>query len=137
MNIGNMEAVISNISGLPGNLTYTLNNYNLNDVLCDDNNSSQCKLGSVTTIAITIKYAANGYNSSNTDYNIALDFTFDYTVDSVAKIGANYYNTLQAAINAVPNDKTETTITLLKNISETVSMTENKNIVLDFINTLL
>ncbi|MBO4245723.1 MAG: InlB B-repeat-containing protein [Bacilli bacterium] len=131
MNIGNMEAVISNISGLPGNLTYTLNNYNLNDVLCDDNNSSQCKLGSVTTIAITIKYAANGYNSSNTDYNIALDFTFDYTVDSVAKIGANYYNTLQAAINAVPNDKTETTITLLKNISETVSMTENKNIVLD------
>ena len=131
MNIGNMEAVIANITGLPSNLTYTLDNYDLNDVLCDDNDATQCKLGSVSTVAITIKYAPNGYNSNNTDYNVALDFTFGYTVDSVAKIGDNYYNSLQAAINAVPTDKTETTIILLKNTSETVSMIDGKNIVLN------
>ncbi len=75
-NIGNVEMGILNITGLPSNLTYTLSDYNLKDILCDDNNQTMCKLGSVSTIKITIGYAQNGYNSSNTNYSIALNFSF-------------------------------------------------------------
>ena len=130
-NLGNMEASISEISGLPSNITYSISNYNLRDMLCDDNDSTQCKLGSVSTITITIGYAKNGYNSNSTNYNIELDFTFSYMIDSVAKIGNTYYDTLQEAITAVPNNKTETEIVLLKNTSEAVTMDKNKNIILN------
>ena len=37
----------------------------LKEPLCDDTNSSQCKLGSVTTLAITIGYTANGFDNTN------------------------------------------------------------------------
>ena len=51
---GDVESCISEITGLPSNLEYTLNNYTIGDMLCDDTNSSQCTLGSVSTISITI-----------------------------------------------------------------------------------
>ena len=69
-NIGNTNMGILSISNLPSNLTYSISNYTLKDKLCDDTNTSQCNLGSVTTLHVTIMYAQNGYNSSNTNYNI-------------------------------------------------------------------
>ena len=52
----------------------------------------------------------------------------------VARIGSNYYPTLQDAINAVPTNNTETTVELLANVSENISIIANKNIVLDLKN---
>ena len=131
VNVGNMEASISDIVGLPSNLTYTLNNYNLRDMMCDDNDSTKCKLGSNTTISITIGYATNGYDSNNVDYTIAMDVIFSYMVDSVAMIDNALYDTLQGAVGDVPDDKTETIIKLLNSTSEVVQISSNKNIVLN------
>ena len=49
---------------------------------------------------------------------------------SVARIENEYYTTLQSAIDAVPTNNAQTRVILLKNISESVTVTENKNIVL-------
>ena len=136
-NVGNMEAAISEISGLPSNLKYTLNNYNLNDMMCDDNDSTSCKLGSTKTISITIGYAPNGYNSGSIDYTIALDFEFSYMVDSVAMIGNKFYDTLQLAVNDVPTTGDLTTIKLLNNTSEIITIAQGKNIALDLNNKTL
>ena len=75
-NIGNVEMGILNITGLPNNLEYSISNYTLKDTLCDDTNGTQCKLGSISTLSITIGYANNGYNSENTNYQINLDLDF-------------------------------------------------------------
>ena len=82
LNLGNVEMGILNISGLPNNLTYSISNYNLEDPLCDDNDSSQCKLGVEKTLHITISYKENGYDANNTDYPINLNFNFKriYTI---------------------------------------------------------
>ena len=130
-NIGNMEAAISEITGLPSNLTYTISDYNLKDMLCDDSDPTMCKLGSVTTLEITIGYKENGYDQSNTDFLIEMDFDFTYMVDAVARIGDTFYDTLQEAINDVPTDETETTIVLLNNTSEIISIVAQKNIYLN------
>ena len=53
-------------------------------------------------------------------------------VQGVAMIGNTSYPTLQAAVDAVSTDNTETTIRLLKNVSELVTVTSNKNIIFDF-----
>ncbi len=130
-NLGNMEASVSAITGLPSNLKYTISGYTLGDMMCDDQDPTLCKLGSTTTILITIGYATNGYDSSNTDYNIAMDYTFSYMIDSIARIGNQYYNTLQAAINAVPSNGTETVVELLNNTSEAISISAGKNVSLN------
>jgi len=51
-----------------------------------------------------------------------------------ARVGETNYNTLQAAIDAVPKDKTQTTVTLLRTISENVKVEANQNIIFDFQN---
>lgn len=48
----------------------------LKEALCDDTDNSQCKLGSVTTLAITIGYASNGFDNTNKNHAIELDFDF-------------------------------------------------------------
>lgn len=53
-------------------------------------------------------------------------------VQGVAMIGNTSYPTLQAAVDAVSTDNTETTIRLLKNVSEIVTVNSGKNIVFDF-----
>lgn len=81
-NIGNVNMGILNITGLPSNLTYSTSDYTLKDTLCDDANNSKCNLGSVSTLHITVGYAENGYDSSNTNYNILMNFDFKeaYTI---------------------------------------------------------
>ena len=131
VNLGNVEASINDILGLPNNLEYTLNNYELREMLCDDNDTDLCKLGSTSTVSITIGYAENGYNSNNTDYTVDMNFNFGYMVDSVAMMGNSFYDTLQGAIAAAPSDKTETNIMLLNNTSEVITIANTKNIVLN------
>ncbi|MBR2833122.1 MAG: InlB B-repeat-containing protein [Bacilli bacterium] len=132
-NIGNIEGGISQINGLPNNLTYSISNYTLNTILCDDNDSTKCKLGSVTTLHITIGYAPGAYDSSNTEFVLGMDFTF-YFLDAVAKIGNTYYDTLQEAVDAVPTDGTATTVILLKDTSELITVSLGQNVVFDLQN---
>ena len=75
-NLGNIEMGILDISGIPENLNYSITNYTLKDMLCDNLDNTQCKLGSITKFLITISYKDNLYNSNNTNYNIKLDFDF-------------------------------------------------------------
>ena len=75
-NIGNIESGILDITGLTSNLKYELLDYNLGDILCDNSNSSKCKLGSTSTILLKISYAENGYDSTSTNYNLNLTFDF-------------------------------------------------------------
>ena len=55
----------------------------------------------------------------------------------VAKIGNTYYDTLQEAVDDVPNTDVETIVILLQNTSETITVDEGQNIVFDFRNNTL
>ena len=90
-------------------------------MLCDDVDSTQCKLGSTSTLRITIEYVDGGYDSNNTDYIINMNFNFAYMVDAVAKMGDVYYDSLQEAIDDVPTNNTETLVMLLKDSSEIIN----------------
>lgn len=57
--------------------------------------------------------------------------------EAVARINNKYYTTLQNAINEVPTDNTQTIIVILKDIYENVSISENRNIVIDLNNKIL
>lgn len=63
-------------------------NYTLKDPICDDDNSSQCSLGIVKTINVTIGYKANGYDANNINHNIMLDFDFR-RIYNITYIGFN------------------------------------------------
>ena len=52
----------------------------------------------------------------------------------VARIEKTYYSTLQSAVDAVSEDKKETTIYLLTSVEENVKINENRNIVLRIMN---
>ena len=132
-NIGNVEMGINDIIGLPNNLTYSISNYTLGTTLCDDNNSTKCKLGSVSTVHVTIGYADNAYDSNNTSFNLDMEFEFSEIIN-VARIGNQYYTSLASAVAAVPMNGTLTTIVLIKNTSEHIDVAAGKNIALDFNN---
>lgn len=82
----------------------------------------------------------NGWYDAKTDGNlidenyIVTDNMYLYAhwtkTSDVAKIGNTLYDTLQEAINAAPSN-TNTTITLLKDISEIVTVGSSKKIILD------
>ncbi len=134
-NLGNVEMALSSITNLDNNLKYTITGYNLDDALCDDGDATSCKLGSVTTLHVTIGYKDSS-EATNTPFLISPNFNF-ISLGKAAKIGDTYYDTLQLAVNAVPTNKTETTIILLKDVSETITVAQNKNIVFDFQNKTL
>ncbi len=135
-NFGNVEAGILSITGLPNNLTYSISNYTLQNTLCDDNDSSKCKLGSVSTLEITIEYAENAYDNTNTTFNFEMDFEFFY-IDAIARIGNNYYDTLQQAIDNVPTTNVQTEVILLKNTSELITISAGKNVLFNLQNNTL
>lgn len=54
--------------------------------------------------------------------------------DVIAEIDGVYYKTLQAAVAAVPTNNTPTTIRLLSNTSESITIAANKNIIFDLQN---
>lgn len=86
--------------------------------------------GQSKTITITFKYKDSLSQITNNVLNSYIDFKFDES-NYVAKIGNNYYQTLSAAVSAVPTDDTLTTIELLKNTSEVINIVAHKNIILD------
>lgn len=73
-NFGNAEMGVYDILNLPDNLTYTLSDYKIGDMLCNKNND--CSLGIVKTFYLTIGYKEGMYDSSNTNYNLNLKFEF-------------------------------------------------------------
>lgn len=129
-NYGNADMTIQSITGLPNGLKYTLVGYALEAILCDNIDSLKCNLGSVTTFQIVIEYDENGYDGITTDYNLNLVFDFQEQIYT-ARMDGVYYASLQNAVNAVPTNHTEKTITLLKNSSERVTVTAGKDIILD------
>lgn len=79
-NFESPEMGIYNITGLPDNLEYTIDEnipendkYHLKDKICDQ---EKCNLGAKKYIYITLKYKDNGYQANNTTYAVQLDFDF-------------------------------------------------------------
>ena len=68
-------------------------------------------------------------NISNAD-NIVL-YAIWAKEEYAALVNGIYYTTLQGAINSVPTDNTETTVKLLKNVSEKITIANKKNIDFD------
>ena len=128
-NLGNTEMAVTDITGLPSNLNYSLDGYVLDRILCDISDNTKCNLGSVTTFQITIGYDENGYDGVNTNFVLDLDFVYS-VVQKVAKIGNNYYDTLQKAVTSIKNGN-ETKVVLLKNTVEAIQVTKGQNIVFD------
>ena len=120
------EMKLSSITGLDSNLEYSISGYNMGDILCNAND--ECNLGATDDIYITIGYKSGEYDPNNTTYNLDLNFNFE-VVQIVAKIGNARYQTLQAAINDVPTNNTQTTIDLLLNTSEVLTVSTGQNIV--------
>ena len=96
-NIGNVEMGILDITGLPSNLTYSISNYTLKSPLCDDVDSTQCKLGAVSKLHIVIGYAQNGYDSSKITYNVDMSFDFRQIYE-ISYIGFSDITTLPPII---------------------------------------
>ncbi len=61
-------------------------------------------------------------------------FYAHWTMASVARIGSDYYSSLQGAISAVPKTNVQTTVVLLKNTDEVITTTARQNIILDLQN---
>ena len=80
---------------------------------------------------LTIGYSRNGYDSSNTEYALRVEFDLAYVTDAVARIGDTLYNTLQSAINHAVTDESQTTIVMLNDSAESVEIPSTKNIVLN------
>lgn len=121
------EMILSSLSGLNSDLEYTLSDYTLGDIICSSTDASKCNLGATHEMYITIGYKSGAYNGSNTSYPFNINFNFD-EANIVAKIGNTRYQSLQDAINDVPTDNTETTIHLLKNTAEVLTVAAGKNI---------
>jgi len=73
-NFGGEKMVIAAVNNLPDNLEYSIDNYELNHIICDD--SGECGLGITKTLIFKIKYKSSGYKEEKTKYNIKLDFDF-------------------------------------------------------------
>ena len=128
------EMKISAITGLDSHLDYELTDYQLGYPLCNTN--QQCNYGATSDFYLTIKYKDGAYDSSNTTYPFNINFAFE-EVNYKARIGSDYYDTLQQAVDNVPKDNTKTTVTLIKNSSELVTVAANQNIVFDLQNNVL
>ena len=101
------------------------------------------EIGRLPTTATRTDYGFAGWYtapSGGTKINAKQVVTEDITYyahwlsNYVAEIDSVKYETLQAAVNDVPDDNTETTITLLADTLEAVDVSAGKNIVLDLQN---
>ncbi len=119
------EMKITAISGLDSHLDYEISNYTLEDPLCNTND--ECNYGATDELLITIKYKTGEYDSNNTSFPLNMNFTFAQ-VTYIARIGNTRYSTLKAAVQAVPKNDTETTVMLLSNTSEVISVVAHQNV---------
>lgn len=125
------EMKISDITGLNSKLEYTISNYTLGDSLCNTND--ECNYGATDELLITIGYKSGEYDSSNTNYALNMNFVFE-RVTYIAKIGNTRYTTLKAAVQSVPKNDTETTVILLDNTSEIITIVARQNVKLNLQN---
>ena len=70
----------------------------------------------------------------NSDTVVSNKFMVTSHEECVAKINDTYYTTVQNAIDAVPTNNNEVTVEVLKNVTESVTIPSNTNIVLDLVN---
>ena len=94
-------------------------------------NGDQVDPGDQIEFNITFKYASGLSTITDSELNSIINYNFNDS-SAVAKIGNNYYNTLQAAINAVPTNNPQTTIILLRDVSENLKVAENQNVAFNF-----
>ena len=83
-NFGGTYVVLSKITGVPSNLDYTVENYDLNTVICDDTN--KCHLGITKTIKLSIKQKDDLEEIDLNTYNLNLEFEFnefEYTLNYI------------------------------------------------------
>ena len=67
------EMGIYDLTGLPDNLEYVLEEYNLKDKICE---GDKCTLGVQKKFKITIKYKDGMYNANKDTFDFQLDFDF-------------------------------------------------------------
>ena len=128
VNVGNVKEGIFNINEIyklggvntSSNLEIKNMSVNLKESLCDDNNSSLCKLGSTTTFTITIGYKTNGYNGTDIDYTVELDFDFRRMFD-ISYTSFNSTSNLPAEI--ISGDTLNITFNSTTGIPTSVSVT--------------
>ncbi len=110
-----------NLFADPTNITVTLNGGTFDTNVVTDQTHD-------VTLGTLSDYSAEGkiVTYDGTYYTV----TDSVPANAVAKVGNMYYTSLQAAINAVPTDGTQTTITLLSDINES-DVVANGNIVID------
>ena len=84
--------------------------------------------GGIFSCTVNSSYIADGYVFDNSTVVKNTSST-----DAVASINGQYFNTLSGAIEAVPNDGSETQIRMLNNVEipKMIKVNDNKNIVLD------
>lgn len=73
-NLGNVIMGIKSVDINNENLKVEILNYNLKDKICDDNN--KCILGIEKKLQVKVAYKEGSYSSSNTSFNIRVDFIF-------------------------------------------------------------
>lgn len=73
-NLGNIAMAVTSIKGLPDNLDYEINNYELNAPICND--KSVCKLGVSKTFELSIFYKENAEVTTD-DIIVNLELEFD------------------------------------------------------------
>lgn len=76
INLGTDPNGIFEVTGLPNNLEYNFTNYTKQDIVCDENNPSNCSKLARRKIYMTIKYKENGFNSNTVTYPLTLNFDF-------------------------------------------------------------
>ena len=104
--------------------------YDNNNIQATSNNlNTLLASGQSMDILLTFSYA-DGYTPTSAETlnsYIKLNFEERY----VARIGSSYYDSLQLAVDAVPTDNTNTTIVLLRDTDEYITVAANKTIVFD------
>ena len=108
----NLDELSDNLRKNIENLTY------LGESISEDDSNRITELPAIVEV--------DGY-----EIEIEQDGTVQQVTGEVAAIGEVTYESLQAAFDAVPTDNTQTTVRLLRNTEEYVTVDENKNIILD------
>ena len=71
------------------------------------------------------------YNNNEQVVDLGNITLYAQYVQGIAIVNGQVYTTLQAAVNAVPTDDTQTTVTLIADTSENISVNSGQNIVFD------
>lgn len=87
--------------------------------------------GWYTDLTFTTMITKNTIPTSDTTYYAK------WSVNNVAKIGDTYYPSISDAINAIPADGVQQTITLLNDVNELITIPRGKNILLDLNNYII